>query len=183
MFVVGDVEPGVERLVRQPPVGVAGSGVGVVRVGEQPQRVVQERPPAGLVLVLLGELLVHVGEARPDAVLVPFQGGEVDGVGEVRGQQLVTLRFELGAVGHEVGYLLVAACHALVERGIDLRGEVAVGLVADRDGGVGVRDEAFGDRDRHRPPGAVGFLRGAAGADEVGVGDAFGVGGEVEQHP
>ncbi|WP_048549891.1 hypothetical protein [Nostocoides japonicum] len=36
LFVVGDVEPGVERLVRQPAVGVAGSGVGVVRVGEQP---------------------------------------------------------------------------------------------------------------------------------------------------
>ncbi len=85
MLVVGDVEAGVEGFVRQASVGVAGSGVGVMRVGERPARVVEERPPAGVVLVF-GEFPGHVGEARPDAVLVPIQGGEVDGVGEVRGQ-------------------------------------------------------------------------------------------------
>jgi len=42
-------------------------------------------------LVVLREALVHVCEAHPDAVLMSFQGGEVDGVGEVRGQQLVAL--------------------------------------------------------------------------------------------
>src|SRR5690606_28213471 len=88
-----------------------------------------------------------------------------------------------GSVGHEVGDLLVAACHARVERGIDLGGEVAVVGVADRDIGVGVSDESFGDGDGHSSPGAGGSLGGAAGADEVGVGDALGVGGEVEQHP
>ncbi|MFD0996094.1 hypothetical protein [Pseudoclavibacter chungangensis] len=46
----------------------------------------QERPPAGVVLVVLGQFPVHVREARPDAVLMPFQGGQVDRVGEVRGQ-------------------------------------------------------------------------------------------------
>ena len=34
LFVVGDVEPCVEGLVRYPPVGVAGVLVGVVRVGQ-----------------------------------------------------------------------------------------------------------------------------------------------------
>ncbi|MEZ5087592.1 MAG: hypothetical protein R2722_15565 [Tessaracoccus sp.] len=91
LFVVGDVEPGVERLAREPAVGVAGSGVSMVRVSEQPQAVVEERPPSGVVLVVFRETPVHVREARPDAVLVAFQGGQVDGVGEVRGQQLVAL--------------------------------------------------------------------------------------------
>ncbi|MGO1809094.1 MAG: hypothetical protein ACTHZN_00695 [Canibacter sp.] len=36
LFVVGDVEPGVERLVREPAVGVAGVLVGAVRIGKQP---------------------------------------------------------------------------------------------------------------------------------------------------
>ena len=34
LFVVGDVEPRVERLVREPPVGVARVRVGTVGVGE-----------------------------------------------------------------------------------------------------------------------------------------------------
>ncbi|WP_295688102.1 hypothetical protein [uncultured Brevibacterium sp.] len=61
LFVVGDVEPGVERLAREPAVGVAGSGVGVVGIGEQPQAVVQERAPTGVVLVVLRKPAVHVG--------------------------------------------------------------------------------------------------------------------------
>ncbi|KZE70007.1 hypothetical protein M3C59_010930 [Micrococcus luteus] len=154
-----------------------------MRVGEQPQAVVQERPSSGVVLIVLGEFPVHVRQVRPDAVLMPFERGEVDGVGEVRGQQLVALGFELGSVGHEVGDLLVAACHALVERGIDVSGQALIRRVSDRDRGVGVRDEAFSDRDRHRPPGAAGLLRGATGAHEVGVGDPARVGREVQQHP
>ncbi len=80
-----------------------------MRVGEQPQRVVEERASSGVVLVVLDQALVHVGQARPDAVLMPLQRVEVDRVGEVRGQQLVTLCFELGSVCHEVGDFLVAA--------------------------------------------------------------------------
>ena len=63
LFVVGDVEAGVEGLVREPSVGVSRSRVRVVRVGEQPQRVVQERPASGVVLVVLGKALVT--SARP----------------------------------------------------------------------------------------------------------------------
>ncbi|WP_453976204.1 hypothetical protein [Brevibacterium pityocampae] len=51
----------------------------------------EERASAGVVLAVFGEASVHDGEARPDAVLMPFQRGEVDGVGEVRGEELVGL--------------------------------------------------------------------------------------------
>ncbi|NLG65261.1 MAG: hypothetical protein GX537_06610 [Actinobacteria bacterium] len=80
----------------------------MVGIGEQPQRVVEERPPASVVLVVLGEALLDVGEPGPDAVLVPLQGGQVDGVGEVRGKQLVALGFQPCPVRGEVGELLIA---------------------------------------------------------------------------
>jgi len=143
---------------------------------------VKERAAAGVVLTVLGEAAVDVGEARADAVLVPLQGGEVDGVGEVRGEEFVALGFEPGLVRGEVGDLLVLAGAAFVERGIDLGCEASVVVLADRDAPVGVFDEPFGDLDGYRASGAGGFLGGAAGADEVGVGGATGVGGEVEQH-
>jgi hypothetical protein len=69
-------------------------GVGVVRVGEQPQAVVEERPAAGVVLVVLAQAVLDVGEPGADAVLVPLERGQVDGVGEVRGEQLVALGFQ-----------------------------------------------------------------------------------------
>lgn len=55
LLVVGDVKARVERLVREAAVGVAGVGVGAVRVGEQAHAVVEERPPAGVVLAVFGE--------------------------------------------------------------------------------------------------------------------------------
>ncbi|WP_341729761.1 hypothetical protein [Brooklawnia sp.] len=91
LFVVGDVEPGVERLAGEPAVGVARSSVSMVRVGQQPQAVMQEGPSAGVMFVVFRKTPVHVREARADAVLMPFQGGQVDGVGEVRREQLVAL--------------------------------------------------------------------------------------------
>lgn len=51
----------------------------------------EERAPTGVLFVLLGEALLDVGQAGPDAVLVPLERREVDGVGEVRAQQLVAL--------------------------------------------------------------------------------------------
>ncbi|MGB8382294.1 MAG: hypothetical protein WCG47_13815, partial [Dermatophilaceae bacterium] len=44
----------------------------------------EECAGARAVLVVFGEAAVDVGESRPDAVLVAFEGGQVDGVGEVR---------------------------------------------------------------------------------------------------
>ena len=67
----------------------------------------EERAPAGVVFAVFGESAVHVGEARADAVLVPLQRVEVDGVGEVRREQLVAFGFEPGSVRGEVGRLLI----------------------------------------------------------------------------
>ncbi|MCV7513884.1 hypothetical protein [Micrococcus luteus] len=53
-------------------------------------------------LVVLGEALVHVGEACSDAVLMPLQRGQVDGFGQVCGEQLLALGFEFGPVCREV---------------------------------------------------------------------------------
>ena len=91
LFVVGDLQPVVEGLARQSPVPVVGVRVGVVSVGEQPQGVVEERPSSCVVFIVLGETLFDVGKSRADAVLVSLQRGQVDGVGEVSGQELVAL--------------------------------------------------------------------------------------------
>jgi hypothetical protein len=183
LFVVGDVEAGVEGLVREPPVSVAGMRVGAARVGQEPERVVQEGAPAGVVLAVLGAATVHVGEAGADAVLVALQRGEVDGVSEVRREELVALGFQACPVRSQVRKLLALARVAPIERCVHVGGEPLIGGVADRESGVGVRGEAFRDSDGHGPAGAVRLLRGAAGAYEVGVGRAPRVGGEVEQHP
>ncbi|WP_229672925.1 hypothetical protein [Microbacterium saperdae] len=183
MFVVGDVEARVERLVREPPVGIVRVGVGAVRVGEEPQRVVEECAPAGVVFAVLREATVDVCEARTDAVLVPLQGGQVDGVGEVRGEELVGFGFQACPVRGQISDFLILARVAFVERCVHVGGEPLIGGVADRDRGIGVRHEPFRDSDGHGASRAVGLLRGAAGAHEVGVRGAARVGGEVQQHP
>ncbi|MFD0995369.1 hypothetical protein [Pseudoclavibacter chungangensis] len=93
LLVFSDLQPRVERLVRQSPAPVVGVGVGVVRVGEEPQAVVEEGPTAGVLFVVLGEAVLDVGQPSADAVLVPLECREVDRVGEVRCDQLVALRF------------------------------------------------------------------------------------------
>jgi len=78
-----------------------------VGVGEEPQAVVEERPTADVLLVVLAQAVLDVGEPSSDAVLVPFERGQVDGVGEVRGEQLVALGFQARPVRGEVGELLI----------------------------------------------------------------------------
>lgn len=75
LLVLGDLQACVERLVRQSTVAVVGVGVGVVCVGEEPQAVVEERAPADVLLVVLAQALLDVGEPGPDAVLVSFERG------------------------------------------------------------------------------------------------------------
>ena len=99
LLVLADLQPRVERLVREPPVAVVGVRVGAVRVGEESQGVVEERPRPGVVLVVFAEALLDVGEPGSDAVLVTLQRRQVDGVSEVRRQQLVALGFEACSVG------------------------------------------------------------------------------------
>lgn len=146
--------------------------VGAVCVGEQPQAVVQERPSAGVLLVVLAEALLDVRQPGADAVLVSLERREVDGVGEVRGQELVALRFQARPVRGQVRELLIPPGTALVERGIDLGGEVPVVVLADRDVPVGVLDQPFRNLDGYGTAGAGGLLRCAARADGVGVGGA-----------
>ena len=73
MLVVGDLQPCVERLVCQPPASVVGVGVGVVRVGEEPQAVVEERPTTDVQFVVLAQAVLDVGESGADAVLVSLE--------------------------------------------------------------------------------------------------------------
>ena len=86
LLILGDLQPRVERLVRQSPASVVGVGVGVVRVGQEPQAVVEECPPSDVLLVVLAEAVLDVGEPGSDAVLVSIECGQVDGVGEVCGE-------------------------------------------------------------------------------------------------
>ena len=107
MLVVGDLQPVVERLVRESSVPVVGVRVGAVSVGKQAQGVVEECPRPSVMFVMLGEAMFDVGESCADAVLVPLQRAQVDGVGEVRREQLVAFGFEPGSVRGEVGGLLI----------------------------------------------------------------------------
>lgn len=61
----------------------------------------KERPTASVLLVVLGEAPLDVGQPGADAVLVPFERCEVDGVGEVCGEQSVAL--EKSGVSHTGG--------------------------------------------------------------------------------
>ena len=46
-----------------------------MRVGEEPQAVVEERPTADVLLVVLAQALIDVRKPGPDAVLVSFERG------------------------------------------------------------------------------------------------------------
>ena len=55
-------------------------------VDQEPQAVVEERPTAGVLFVVLVEAVLNVGVPGADAVLVPFECWQVDGVSEVRSE-------------------------------------------------------------------------------------------------
>ncbi|WP_246292536.1 hypothetical protein [Naumannella cuiyingiana] len=76
---------------------------------------------------------VDVGQARPDAVLVAFQCGEVDRVGEVSGEELVGLVFQAAAVRCKLGQLVGSGREPFVESLLDLGDRSGVWL---RCGGI-----------------------------------------------
>ncbi|WP_271403835.1 hypothetical protein [Kocuria palustris] len=78
-----------------------------MRIGQQPQRVVEERSSTGVLFVVLDEALLDVGQSGADAVLMSLERREVDGVREVRGEKLIALGFQACPVRGEVGELLV----------------------------------------------------------------------------
>jgi len=140
-------------------------------------------PCAFAAFVFLGETTVDVGETCADAVLVPFEGVQVDGVGEVGCEQFVTLVLEPLAVLGQLGQFLRAGGKPLIERGLDLFRQGGVLRLRDGDVVVAVGDQLLDDPYWHGTPGTVLPLGGAAGADEVRVSDALAVGREVELHP
>lgn len=50
--------------------------------------------------MLVSEATVEIGQAGADAVLMPFEGLQVDGVGEVRGEEFVALILETRGDDH-----------------------------------------------------------------------------------
>ncbi|WP_271404535.1 hypothetical protein [Kocuria palustris] len=86
-----------------------------------------------MLVVFAGEPAIDVGQSGADAVLVALQGLQVDGVGEVRGEELVALVLEPLAVLGQLGQFLGAGGQAFVERGLDLRGECGVFGLGDGD--------------------------------------------------
>ncbi|WP_244301209.1 hypothetical protein [Leucobacter insecticola] len=75
-----------------------------------------------VLIVLAGDAALDVGQACADAVLVAFQRGEVDGVGEVGGEELVGLVFQASTVRREFGQLVGTCRESLVECRLDLLG-------------------------------------------------------------
>ncbi|MEX3529003.1 hypothetical protein VVR64_08010 [Corynebacterium xerosis] len=124
-----------------------------------------------------------VSQGDADPVLVPFQRGEVDGVGEVGFEELVCFGFQPVLGGGEVVNGLGSFSHALIERRLNPLCELRVGGRGDGDLLVAVGDELFGDADGHGLPRARGAFGGSAGADVVSVADALFVAGVVELQP
>lgn len=69
----------------------------------------EERPPADVLHVVLPQAVLDVSQPSTDAVLLPPECRQIDGIGEVRAQQLVTLYFEPCPVRSEVDALLILA--------------------------------------------------------------------------
>ncbi|MEL4506353.1 hypothetical protein AAEX63_15820 [Luteococcus sp. H138] len=124
-----------------------------------------------------------VSQGDPDPVLVAFQGGEVDGVGEVGFEELVCFGLQPLFGGGEVVDGLRALSQALIEGRFDPFCELCVGGRGDGDLLVAVGDELFGDADGHGLPGTRRAFGGSTGADVVGVANALFVAGVVELQP
>ncbi|MCA0337671.1 hypothetical protein SDC9_146755 [bioreactor metagenome] len=85
---------------------IVGARVQGRAVNEQAERGAEVLARTLVLIVFAGEAAVDVTKPCPDAVLVPFEGFQVDGVGEVRGEQLVALVLESFAVLCQLGQFL-----------------------------------------------------------------------------
>ncbi|WP_460522578.1 hypothetical protein [Humibacter antri] len=110
---------------------------------------------------------IDVSEPRAAAVLMTFQRVEVDGVGEVRGEELVGLVFEPSTIRGEFRQLVGACREPFVECLLDLLGETDVLGFVDADAGVAVGDELLSDRNGDCARRALGFA-GATAAAAIG---------------
>lgn len=119
--------------------------------------------------VFVGDAPVDVAYARSDAILVTLQRVEVDGVGEVRGEEFIALPFEAASCGGQFGQFGGSGGEAFVQGCRDLVRQGRVLGLGDADLSVAVGDELFRDGDGHGAPGAGGSFAGASGARVVGV--------------
>ena len=124
-----------------------------------------------------------VSQCDADSVLVAFQGGEIDGVGEVGFEELVCFGFQPLLGGGEVVDGLGPLSQTLIERRFDPLCELRVGVLGDGDLLVAVGDELLSNANGHGLPGTGGAFRGSSGAYVVGVADALFVAGVVELQP
>lgn len=91
--------------------------------------------------MLVVDTPVDVGDAGADAVLVAFQGVEVDGVGEVGGEDLVALVLQSLPRRGEFSEFGASSGEAFVEGGFDSCREPCVLCFGDGDALVAVGDE------------------------------------------
>jgi hypothetical protein len=96
-----------------------GGLVEMLAVHEEPQGAGDLLARALVLVVFRGEAAVDVGQAGTDAVLVALEGVEVDGVGEVRGEDLVGLGFQPPPVRSWFREFVGAGSEAFIEGGLN----------------------------------------------------------------
>jgi hypothetical protein len=106
----------------------------------------EERVPSDVVFVVPDEESLDACKTGADAVLVPLHGGEINDVGQVRGEEFVALSFRPNQVRRQVGELLTLPDAARAEDGIDSRRR-PVAVLTDCGRDAGVLDQSFGDLD------------------------------------
>nr|WP_061942730.1 hypothetical protein [uncultured Tessaracoccus sp.] len=162
---------------------VIGECVHVAAVSQQAQCGGEVLPGAFVITPFRFQPPGDVVQGNPDAVLVAFQGVEVDGVGEVGFEELVRFGFEPPLGGGEVVDGLRPLSQTLIEGRLDSLRELLVRLLRDCDLLVAVSDELLGDADGHGLPRTRRAFGGSTGADVVGVADALFVARVVELQP
>ncbi|WP_229659407.1 hypothetical protein [Nesterenkonia alkaliphila] len=107
-LVLADVDAFEERLVRQASGLVVGALVHAGAVGQCFESAAEVLALAGLFFVVVLKFPVDVGQSGADAILVSFEGLEVDGVGEVGVDELLAFGLEPLPVAHQLGEFLRA---------------------------------------------------------------------------
>ncbi|WP_246043521.1 hypothetical protein [Rarobacter incanus] len=159
---------------------VVGACVEACAVDQEPECCRDLRSWPFVLVVFVVDAPVDVGDACADAVLVAFQGIEVDGVGEVRGEDLVALALQLLPRRGQFSEFRASRGEPFVEYSLDSCREPCVLRFGNSDALVAVGDELLRNPDGYCAAGAGGAFRGAPGADVVGVSVALLVVGEVE---
>lgn len=136
---------------------VVGARIHGGAIDQQVKRGGEMLPCALGAFVFLSDTTVDASETCADAVLVPCEGVQVDGVGEVGCEQLVTLVLESLAIVGQLGQFLRAGGEAFVERGLDLFCLSGVPRFRDGDVCVAISDQLI-NADARVEPQRAGLL-------------------------